>query len=158
MKGGTGAGASKAKAKARPALAKTDTLKAAKTPAKAPMSAVDARLYAKLLEEREALKRQIAAFEAQEQALAEDPEAAEILTDLESGDIGASVEREMDLQKSATLVDLLGKVERAIVKLESGTYGVCASCGGKIPRARLQALPHADLCVSCQERFERRYA
>ncbi|MCE7883590.1 MAG: TraR/DksA family transcriptional regulator [Actinobacteria bacterium ATB1] len=135
----------------------------AKSPARArahkhKMSAWESKLHKRLTSERESLRSQMAEYEAQRQALVEDPDAAEMLTDLESGDIGASVEREMDLQKFANVANLLEKVEQAIGRLEQGAYTVCASCSRQIPKARMEALPYADLCVTCQERFERRYA
>lgn len=41
----------------------------------------------------------------------------------------------------------LAEVERAIAKLDDGTYGRCDACGEPIPEARLEALPWASLCV-----------
>ncbi|WP_394768457.1 TraR/DksA family transcriptional regulator [Lacisediminihabitans sp.] len=40
-------------------------------------------------------------------------------------------------------------VERALERVDAGTYGVCARCGGPIGLARLVALPAADLCIEC---------
>ena len=40
-------------------------------------------------------------------------------------------------------------VTSALERLEDGTYGMCAACGGKIPITRLRALPDTRLCVSC---------
>ena len=42
-------------------------------------------------------------------------------------------------------------VDAALARLDQGTYGTCAGCGRKIPPARLEALPHAVLCVRCAE-------
>jgi DnaK suppressor protein len=54
---------------------------------------------------------------------------------------------------AATLAD----VERALAKLEDGSYGVCDSCGERIPDERLQAIPWATRCVACsRSRRERR--
>ena len=39
-------------------------------------------------------------------------------------------------------------------RVRGGTYGICARCGCRIPRRRLQAVPTATLCVACQERLE----
>ena len=52
--------------------------------------------------------------------------------------------------------DLLLQVERALGRLDAGTYGRCENCGNPIPKARLQAFPRATLCVSCKQREERR--
>ena len=46
---------------------------------------------------------------------------------------------------AATLAD----VERALAKIEEGTYGTCDRCGGPIPAERLEAIPWAALCVGC---------
>jgi RNA polymerase-binding transcription factor DksA len=43
----------------------------------------------------------------------------------------------------------LEQVERALAKLDQGTYGTCDSCGGPIPVKRLEALPESTLCVRC---------
>jgi DnaK suppressor protein len=42
-------------------------------------------------------------------------------------------------------------VEEALDRMESGDYGVCLSCDAPIPVKRLQALPWARYCVTCQE-------
>jgi len=43
----------------------------------------------------------------------------------------------------------LERTERALAKLDAGTYGVCDTCGEPIPPARLRAMPDSVLCVSC---------
>jgi DnaK suppressor protein len=48
----------------------------------------------------------------------------------------------------------LGEVEHALRKLAEGTYGRCERCGGRIPAARLRAMPFASLCVKCKQREE----
>jgi DnaK suppressor protein len=44
------------------------------------------------------------------------------------------------------------RVERALAKLEEGTYGICDACGQPIAPRRLEALPESVLCVSCAAR------
>jgi len=44
---------------------------------------------------------------------------------------------------------MLRDVERALAKLEEGTYGICDRCGKLIPQARLDARLWAVLCVDC---------
>lgn len=44
---------------------------------------------------------------------------------------------------------MLGDVERALAKLEDGTYGYCDRCGTRIPDERLEARPWSVLCIDC---------
>src|SRR5262249_36540580 len=43
----------------------------------------------------------------------------------------------------------LNQVERALLRLKQGTYGLCEACGAKIPVARLNGLPYSTLCIKC---------
>ena len=52
--------------------------------------------------------------------------------------------------------DLLEQTERALDRMDRGTYGVCEACGHAIGKARLQAFPRATQCVPCKSRGERR--
>ncbi len=49
----------------------------------------------------------------------------------------------------------LEEIQAALGRIEEGTFGICTSCGNPIAPARLEALPHAELCVTCQSRQER---
>jgi DnaK suppressor protein len=48
----------------------------------------------------------------------------------------------------------LGQIERALLRMKQGTYGVCEGCQCKIPVARLNALPYSTTCVKCQREME----
>ena len=50
---------------------------------------------------------------------------------------------------------LIGKIEDALARLETGTFGRCMACGGAIPPARLRARPVTDLCIDCKTEAER---
>jgi DnaK suppressor protein len=52
--------------------------------------------------------------------------------------------------------DLLDPGERALHRIDGGTYGVCESCGKPIGKARLLAFPQPTLCVEGKQRQERR--
>jgi DnaK suppressor protein len=41
------------------------------------------------------------------------------------------------------------RIERALTKLEQGSYGICDRCGQEIPAGRLQVAPESVLCVAC---------
>ncbi len=49
---------------------------------------------------------------------------------------------------------LLQQMHVAYGRLAAGTYGVCEDCDQPIPAERLEAIPWATLCVSCQSRRE----
>ncbi|MEO3783503.1 TraR/DksA C4-type zinc finger protein [Actinocorallia sp. B10E7] len=75
----------------------------------------------------------------------------------DQADAGAKTyEREHELALTNNSRDLLQQNERAIARIEAGTYGVCEECGKAIGKARLQAFPRATLCVKCKQREERR--
>src|SRR5829696_4026856 len=48
----------------------------------------------------------------------------------------------------------LANIERALVRIKSGSYGDCEICNEKIPLARLNALPYATSCIECQRAAE----
>ena len=50
---------------------------------------------------------------------------------------------------------LLRKVERALCRMDCGTFGRCERCGDEIDFARLKAIPHTTYCIDCQPRIER---
>ena len=47
-------------------------------------------------------------------------------------------------------------IDTALHKLDDGSYGVCEECGEEIPVKRLDAVPSASYCVSCQHDIDRR--
>ncbi len=48
----------------------------------------------------------------------------------------------------------LDQIEAAIERIEDGSYGRCETCGRKIPKARLEALPYAAQCIRCASKQE----
>jgi DnaK suppressor protein len=76
--------------------------------------------------------------------------------DEEYADAGtATFERERDLSVSHNLRDLMDRIDKALVKMEQGTYGLCDRCGRPIEKARLKALPYANLCLKDKQAEER---
>lgn len=61
-------------------------------------------------------------------------EAVSRLTDV---GVGESLEREVR------------RIERALAKLDEGTYGICDACGAQISPGRLKAMPDGVLCLDC---------
>ncbi|WP_436756915.1 TraR/DksA family transcriptional regulator [Streptosporangium sp. V21-05] len=75
----------------------------------------------------------------------------------DQADAGArTYEREREIALTLNSRDLVAQNERAIARIDAGTYGVCESCHQPIGKERLQAFPRATLCVACKQREERR--
>jgi len=73
----------------------------------------------------------------------------------DSGDMSQSIfDREMDASVGEQIGSRIGEVERALQKIEDGTYGVCEDTGESIPKGRLEAVPEAIRTVEAQQRFE----
>jgi DnaK suppressor protein len=51
---------------------------------------------------------------------------------------------------------LMDKVEEALLRIDDGSFGVCAGCGEDIAVKRLQARPVAKYCIDCKTRQEQR--
>jgi DnaK suppressor protein len=72
-----------------------------------------------------------------------DDEAAAAVENVSRDLLAATFERERRTLK---------EIETALIRMKKGEYGTCDSCGVSIPKARLDALPWARLCVHCAER------
>ena len=49
----------------------------------------------------------------------------------------------------------LDKIEKALAKIEDGSFGVCEECGEEVSVKRLEARPETTLCIRCKEDQER---
>ena len=61
------------------------------------------------------------------------------------------LEKRLALQKQVR--SNLADIELALEKFKKGTYGLCDICGQPIPPDRLDAVPHANLCLSCKAKY-----
>jgi DnaK suppressor protein len=112
--------------------------------------AIDLTVMRTRLEEKQAeLQRHIAALtgspaQPEDAIQASDGvvEPEEEAVDLEQTDVDQAL---LDNEKA-----LLGEVQQALVRIENGTYGICTNCGQPIPEERLEAIPWASLCVTCE--------
>ena len=60
-----------------------------------------------------------------------------------------AISRLTDIGVGSSLETRLARTERALAKLDEGTYGMCDACGDAIAPARLQAMPDSVLCLAC---------
>ena len=141
--------------KAAPATASSTRSSSRKSAANADEAAGGDRFLADqralLVAERASYMEQAESLRHEAEQLAEDMEPGDIQFDEESGEGDTlNVERERDLALSAQARAAVDEIDRALAKMDAGTYGVCERCGNPIPKARLKALPYAALCVACK--------
>ncbi len=107
----------------------------------------------RLEELRAELARMVEGLEEDQQDRAE---SEGDMTENDSGDMSQSLfTREMDATVEQTMEKRLESVDRALQKIEEGTYGICDDTGEPIPRGRLEAMPEAVYTVEAQQRRER---
>lgn len=67
----------------------------------------------------------------------------------------ANADRQLELRTKDRLRKLINKVDKALLRIENGTYGFCEETGDPIHLARLDARPIATLSIEAQEMHER---
>ena len=104
-----------------------------------------------LLEERAVYAGQAVDLRAEADSLALEREPGDVQFDEESGEGGTvTVDRERNLALSAQATAAVEEIDDALRKIDRKYYGGCERCFRPIPKARLQALPFARLCVACK--------
>ncbi len=63
-------------------------------------------------------------------------------------------EREKAYQMASSEGRLLYHIDEALKRIKDGSYGCCLECGKKIRKPRLEAVPHARLCIECKKAEE----
>ena len=61
-----------------------------------------------------------------------------------------AMEREKTFLFASREGKFLNYLDDALKRIDKGTYGFCINCGKLIPKARLEAVPHAQLCIECK--------
>ena len=113
-------------------------------------------LKAQLLAERKDLEAQYKELEESSFGTNQSELTGEMGFDEEYADAGtATFERERDLSLVNNLRDLMERIDKALGKIEDGTYGLCDRCGKPIEKPRLKALPYANLCIKDKQAEER---
>lgn len=95
-----------------------------------------------------------------EHLASESEEFQELIEDLKPKDLADIAADDID----RTTLEALGSqelkrlrlIDSALTRIGNGHYGMCMSCGKKIPTERLEAIPYALLCVECKSSEERR--
>jgi DnaK suppressor protein len=102
----------------------------------------------RLSTERDELQAQLTELEESSFKASQSDMTGESGFDEEFADAGtATFERERDLSIENNVKDLLQKIDRALGRIDAGTFGLCERCGKPIEKARIKALPYANLCI-----------
>ena len=64
---------------------------------------------------------------------------------------GDHVELEKAYYMIARTRKYLNYLNKALIMIDDGSFGICISCKKRIPKARLEEVPHTTKCVSCKE-------
>lgn len=114
-------------------------------------------LRERLLAEQAELQEQLTTIEEQSFAASQSELSGEVSFDEENADAGTfTFERERDLSIENNVRDLMRKIERALARMDEGTYGICSRCGKPVEKARLKVLPYVDLCIKDAQAQTRR--
>jgi DnaK suppressor protein len=74
----------------------------------------------------------------------------------QADDASMAFEQAKELAVRQNAERLLYKVERALTRIDEGSYGICRGCGAPIDPARLRAIPYSRYCMACASRNEDR--
>lgn len=103
----------------------------------------------RLVERREGLVGQVQAAEAYSRE--RDAEATQDPADMAAN----AYTKELLMSMSTNDRQLLDSIDGALARIEEGEYGYCDNCNEPIQEKRLEALPWAQHCVTCQEMNEK---
>lgn len=120
-------------------------------------SELDSGFIGRQRESLEGLKAELSrmkdGLKEDEQDRAEEQQYQEI----DSGDLGQELHtRQMDETVGGQAEARLENIERALRKMEEGSYGICDDTGEEIPKGRLEAMPEATTTVEAQQRRDER--
>jgi DnaK suppressor protein len=123
------------------------------------VSTLDAAEFRTLLEqERERIVNAIAHLHDQNTTSMED-EVGQLTgrgLDNHLGDMASvTFDRELDEGLEVGAQQTLQQIDRALAKIDDGTYGTCERCGKEIAEERLRARPWALLCIDDQRLVDR---
>jgi DnaK suppressor protein len=107
-------------------------------------------ISARLQDERATLSDEIMSMEVENQNQQDDYGVGNHMAD----DATEVFTRERNIALRNNAQDLLAQVEAALQRLAEGSYGICARCGNEISTERLEALPYAIYCITCQSEIE----
>jgi RNA polymerase-binding protein DksA len=114
------------------------------------------RFEERLLQERARYASELGDLEEEMNSTQRDSAGDLSAYSLHMADLGTdAMEREKTIQFASRDGQILQEIHEALLRLQAGTYGVCADCGHEIHPERLEMVPHARLCAACQGKHEK---
>ena len=114
------------------------------------------RLKAQLEEELARLEAEVAEIEREGHEALSEASGENNYRDHMADQGSATFERELDMTLDENVRAALSDVRKALARIEAGTYGTCERCGAGISDSRLEAMPTANLCITCKAAEEAR--
>lgn len=120
------------------------------------MKQADLEKYRKLLlEKRHAMLQEMGILDKQISSTVKDASGDLSSYSYHMADQGTdAMEREMTFMLASKSGRLVYHIDEALRRIEDGSYGKCFGCGKMISASRLQAVPHARLCIECKSAEE----
>ncbi len=73
-------------------------------------------------------------------------------------DLGSDTyQKEIAAYLTTQETQILMKIDKALRKIEEGSYGKCERCDKEIGIPRLEAIPYAEFCIDCQKELEKHH-
>lgn len=109
------------------------------------------KMQKSLLEMKEEIVRSLISESEDFEAMIRDMDPKD-LADVAADDIDRKTLEALNAQD----VKRIRLIDSALSRIKNGRYGLCMSCGKKIPRERLEAIPYVLMCIDCKSTDERR--
>jgi RNA polymerase-binding protein DksA len=109
----------------------------------------------RLLEERRRVADAIQYLHEENHGSIEDETQEVRIDDHIAETASVTLDREIDYSLEENAEHVLEAIDRALERIEAGTFGACARCGRPIGEERLEAIPYATLCIECKRLEER---
>lgn len=101
----------------------------------------------RLLDERGRVVGAIEYLHQEAPSASEDEAQESSMNDHLADSASITLERELDFTLEENSEQLLAAIDRALARIDDGTYGLCVTCGKEIPVERLEAVPYAEQCI-----------
>jgi RNA polymerase-binding protein DksA len=108
-----------------------------------------------LLEERARVSHALEFLQGEHTSTIEDetgePRIDQHIADAATATLDREIGESLEVHEGYVLVE----IDAALARIDDGSYGTCERCRGPIAEERLEALPHARLCIECKRLEER---